>query len=276
MVSIRPGASKPPIFCVHASAGDLRLFHNLARHLDPERPVYGLRAIMRDRELGLPFVSFEEMAQRYVGELRAVQPNGPYILAGECTGGQLAYELAQQLRAGGDEVAALVLIDSYGPRGLKLRRFVPRRAYRLVDIIRMLGFHLRTVATIEPEARNEYVWSRVKRVRGMVATRAAVWRGQPVEEVIRRSGFERALGAYRPSAYVGRVVLLCGGSLQWGIEPIPALGWGEFAANIEVSESPCYFGTCLLEPVVHTLAGQVDRLLDGLSPAHRPARSSGP
>jgi hypothetical protein len=45
LVTIQPGsAAKPPLFCVHAEAGDVSLYYGLAGHLAPDRPVLGLCA----------------------------------------------------------------------------------------------------------------------------------------------------------------------------------------------------------------------------------------
>jgi len=45
----------------------------------------------------------EEMAAHYVELMRARQPRGPYFLGGWCYGGIIALEMAQQLRAAGEE-----------------------------------------------------------------------------------------------------------------------------------------------------------------------------
>src|SRR3954468_7974638 len=52
------------------------------------------------------------MAACYAQELRAFQPHGPYYLGGYCFGGNVAYEMARQLRAAGEEVALVALLDS--------------------------------------------------------------------------------------------------------------------------------------------------------------------
>ncbi len=262
VVAIRPGGSKMPIFCVHAAAGHLRLFHNLAQHLDPRWTVYGIRGVLRGRGGRVPYSSFEEMARRYADELRAVEPDGPYVIVGECSGGQLAYELARQLRDNSQDVALLVLIDSYGPAGPRLRRFVPRWAYRQVDTTRMLLFHLRAVAQIGAGSRGTYVSARLKRAVAAIVASGAARRGHVSEELVRKRGFEAALRTYRPSPYDGRVALLRGSRLPWGVRHASDLGWGDFAADLEITEVSCYFGTSLLEPAVHQVADHLGRALE--------------
>ncbi len=51
------------------------------------------------------------MASAYIAELMLQQPAGPYQIGGWSSGAQIAYEIAQQLIAGGDEVSLLALLD---------------------------------------------------------------------------------------------------------------------------------------------------------------------
>jgi thioesterase domain-containing protein len=56
--------------------------------------------------------SVEAIAAQFRRRLKAIRPNGPYLLAGGCEGGVLFYELALQLQRQGDEVAFLGLLDT--------------------------------------------------------------------------------------------------------------------------------------------------------------------
>lgn len=64
-------------------------------------------------ELKNPDTHIRDYATRYVEEIRAIQPNGPYKLAGYCIGGLIAFEIAQQIRAQGEQVD-LVLVERSG------------------------------------------------------------------------------------------------------------------------------------------------------------------
>ena len=55
--------------------------------------------------------TIETMAARHIEELRKVQPNGPYRVAGFCIGGIIAFEIARQLHAAGEHVDRLVIAD---------------------------------------------------------------------------------------------------------------------------------------------------------------------
>lgn len=267
LVAIRAGGSKPPVFCLHAQAGHLRLYQNLAEHLDQDRPLYGLQGVLSDESAGQAHCRFEDMARQYVREVREIQPRGPYVLLGECDGAELAYEMAQQLRALGEDVSMLALVDSFGPGGPRLRWFAPKAVYRLVDTARMVGFHLRTLSRLDRRAGRHYVTVRLARVLRRIATTIFGHRGMPSTELLRRRGFREALDAYLPVPYEGRVVLFCGTKLPWGIEPTRDLGWGSLVADLEVVELPCYFGTGLLEPTVGVLAQEFERALDTARPS---------
>jgi thioesterase domain-containing protein/acyl carrier protein len=124
LVPIRPEGALPPLFLVAGGMGgeqELLVYARLTRYLDPEQPFYGLRARGVD-DLVEPHESVEAMAAEYLEEIRRVQPHGPYYLSGGCVGGVVAFELAQQLRAAGEEVATLVLIDSNYPTRPRMMR----------------------------------------------------------------------------------------------------------------------------------------------------------
>jgi thioesterase domain-containing protein len=261
LVQIRAGGTTPPLYCVHAQAGHLRLFANLAPHLDPDRPVYGLRAVARDDAALSPYRRFEDMAERYASEIRAHQPSGAYYILAECNGGMLALELAQQLCATGAQVPLLALVDSFGPGEPRLRRLVPRRAYRYLHAVRMLEFHLLTVWRLDVSAKKAYVCERLARLLLRQRNRAAARRGATSPELIRQRGFGEALAVYQPERYPGRVVLFRGARLHWGLVRTNDLGWAAVAPDLEVVELPAYFGTTMLEPAVRLLA---ERMVDAL------------
>ncbi len=106
LVAIRPQGDRTPLYLVHGLGGEVGWFYNLANYLDPDVPLYGLQAPPK------PFSDLRAMASAYVTEVRAQQPKGPYRIGGYCVGGGVAYEMARQIREAGEQVAALVLIDS--------------------------------------------------------------------------------------------------------------------------------------------------------------------
>jgi len=86
----------------------------LARAIAPERAVrsYAYRGIEDDAP---PHATIEAIAEANVAELRAAAPHGPYLIAGHCLGGAVAFAMASALESAGERVAALVVIDAMAP-----------------------------------------------------------------------------------------------------------------------------------------------------------------
>ncbi|MFE3959849.1 non-ribosomal peptide synthase/polyketide synthase [Nocardia sp. NPDC059091] len=111
LLPLRPSGRGAPLFCVHPVGGISWSFAGLAPYLAEDRPIYGLQSPTLAADVPLPD-SIEEWAARYVREIRAVQPEGPYHLLGWSLGGVLAHAMAVQLQDEGQEVAVLAMLDS--------------------------------------------------------------------------------------------------------------------------------------------------------------------
>ena len=110
VVDIQPKGDRTPFFCVHGLTGDVLWFRELGQHLAPDQPFYGLQAQGLDGiQPGID--DLPTMAALYIDAMRTRQPEGPYYLGGASYGGTVALEMAQQLRAQGEEVALLVMFD---------------------------------------------------------------------------------------------------------------------------------------------------------------------
>lgn len=112
LVAIQPAGSHPPFFCVHGVGGNVLNFRELGALMGPDYPFYGFQAQGLDGKSPC-FTRIEEMAAHYLAEIKTVQPQGPYFFGGYSLGGVVAYEMAQQLRANGEQVGLLALLDTY-------------------------------------------------------------------------------------------------------------------------------------------------------------------
>lgn len=84
----------------------------LSRHLGEDQPLYKLDILAYEKEKGMHnTISVEKIARRFILEMKKVQPVGPYIMGGFCRNSLIAYEMAQQLIADGEEVAMLAVFD---------------------------------------------------------------------------------------------------------------------------------------------------------------------
>ncbi len=110
LVPITVGGSLPPLFAVPGGGGNVLNLAPLARDLGSDQPFYGLQSIGLDGSTE-PLERIEEMAERYLREVRQIQPHGPYRLLGVCFGATVAFEMSHQLLRAGEEVAFLGLVD---------------------------------------------------------------------------------------------------------------------------------------------------------------------
>lgn len=119
VIALERGGPKTPLFCICG----LQLYQNLARALRRSRTVYGVLAPAEVHFLesadpdALPDV--EALATEYAQAIRRTEPSGPYALCGASFGGLLAFEVARQLRAQGEEVTSVVLLDAVLERAVK-------------------------------------------------------------------------------------------------------------------------------------------------------------
>ena len=209
LVPIQPQGSKPPFFCVHAVGGNVLSLRDLARHLGEDQPFYALQSQgLNGKEH--PPTRVEDMAAYYIEEMRTVQPEGPYYLGGQSSGGLIALEIAQQLQSQGERVATLILIDTYDPSNRKLLVRIPFR--------NRVAFHLRAFLQLGSAYLLEWMKYRVKKVkfqleRGRAEIVKKIYAGleRPLPQSIRytyvREVIRQAVKSYTPQSYQGRITL---------------------------------------------------------------------
>ncbi|MEY4299163.1 MAG: hypothetical protein RIR25_399, partial [Verrucomicrobiota bacterium] len=101
------GGSRRPIFWFfNAPNQELK---GLAEVLGPDQPIYGFYsgALMVDEE------KVSAIAEHYIREVQAIQPDGPLIIAGNCRGGRCAIRMAVKLRELGREVSHLCILEMF-------------------------------------------------------------------------------------------------------------------------------------------------------------------
>ncbi|MET7938111.1 amino acid adenylation domain-containing protein [Streptomyces sp. NPDC005322] len=114
LLPLRTRGTAAPLFFLHPGGGFSWCYSGLVRHLGADVPVYGIQARGLDGAGPLP-ASMDEMTEDYLARIRSAQPHGPYRLAGWSFGGLTAQALAVRLRAEGEEVGMLAVLDSYPP-----------------------------------------------------------------------------------------------------------------------------------------------------------------
>ncbi|WP_240506262.1 non-ribosomal peptide synthetase [Thermoactinospora rubra] len=111
VLTLRAGAGRTPLFCVHPGRGIGWSYVALLPRLHPGRPVHALQSPALSRDYTPP-ATMGELAEEYLARVRAIQPEGPYLLLGWSFGGLLAYEMAARLRRSGQQVGLVASVDA--------------------------------------------------------------------------------------------------------------------------------------------------------------------
>ncbi|HEX8352122.1 MAG TPA: amino acid adenylation domain-containing protein, partial [Pyrinomonadaceae bacterium] len=261
LVEIRSGDAARPFFCVHPVSGHVLCYAELSRHLGTEQPFYGLQAVGVDGE-EFAHRRIEEMATHYVEALRAAQPAGPYMLGGWSMGGHVAYEMARQLHAHGEEVALLALIDSYAPSS---RRRAEDEASLLYGFAEDLGLPLERFSispgrldALPPDERLTYALEEAKKA-GVIHPDMSAEQARRLYELFKIN--VGAMNSYSPQPYPGRVTLFAAQERPDGSPHDPTLGWSGLAAGVEVHVVPGDHYSVVREPHVRFLAERLTACL---------------
>lgn len=111
VVTLQGQGTRPPFFCVHPIGGQVMAYRGLAELIGRGQPFHALQAVGASGDES-PLDSIPQMAERYLREVMALQPEGPYRLGGWSLGGVVAFEMARQLSQHDRQVALLALLDS--------------------------------------------------------------------------------------------------------------------------------------------------------------------
>jgi thioesterase domain-containing protein len=144
------------------------------------------------------------MAADYIGEILNVQPSGPFRLVGNCIGGVVAFEVAQQLRHQGHHVSTLVLMDTDYPshrlyaryRWRRLRDYFARQLETLYYYQRRLSHHQSELKARRWREKLGYVAGRTRTV-----VRDSMELQNPAE--MHKQSYQQTLRRYRPVPYDG-------------------------------------------------------------------------
>src|SRR5262245_17688215 len=111
LVKLRSGAEDAPLFLFSGGDGNPHGLAPLASRMRNFRALIGVDFCRQDDRGQLPS-TIEIMADRSYSAIRALQPRGPYCMAGYSFGGLVAIEVARLLKESGERIALLGLIDT--------------------------------------------------------------------------------------------------------------------------------------------------------------------
>ena len=268
LVPIQPKGSKPRFFCVHGAGGNVLLYRDLSRSLGTEFPFYGLQAQGLDRQAA-PLTTVEEMAERYLTEIRAFQPEGPYCLGGYCLGGTIAYEMAQRLRHDGEQVAFVALFDTYNftqtKEGHPLRYLWQKIKFHVGNLRGLSWKELPSYLSNKMRTASEGELSSLLKALTASRNRKGAHNKAHSFEAGLNAINDAAAAAYRPKPYPGRVIVFKP-KVNYDFFPDPRMGWGDIVTEgLEIAELPVNPHAMLVEPFVEGLARVLGAEIDSVS-----------
>jgi len=273
LVPINPVAqqagSRPPFFCVHALGGNVLEYYALANHLGKAQPFYGLQSAGLNGKHAA-HTRVEDMAAHYIKEMRELQPTGPYFIGGRSLGGMIAFEMARQLCAHGQEVGLLALLDTYPSGYAKLLRDQTTLRARLDRAVSRTKAHVANLSSLSLHDKLLYLVAKSKFAPRKM--KSHVWRrayssfanlGRPLPRVLQdiKELNSLAVREYVPQVYDGHVTLFWASSdLRASVDFVE--GWRALAGGgIDVHEIPGSHLDIVNEPHVQDLAKALSKSL---------------
>ena len=268
VVVIQGGGTRRPFFCIHAAGGNVLEYYDLARHLGPDQPFYGLQAKGLDGKEE-PHTNIREMAAHYIKEMLDIQPEGPYLIGGRSSGGTIAFEMACQLTAAGEEVALLALLDTYPAGYFKLLPHGKGPRGRVQQLVERVRAHAANLNELDAADKFTYLATKLRyapaKIKHKVYRRAyKIYRsiGRPLPAVLKNIEELNfmAVREYVPQTYSGRATLFSATDLTASFDVED--GWRQLVAELEVHTIPGNHQDMIKEPHVQVLAEKLRLCLD--------------
>jgi surfactin family lipopeptide synthetase A len=260
VIPINEKGNKPPLFLVHGAGGNILLYRDLVKNLGKDQPVYGIESIGVNGNYKLD-LSIEEMAAKYIKDMKKVSPEGPYLLGGYCMGGTIALEMARQLELEqSNNVILLALLESYNLNGQK-KPFIFRYYNKVQNII----FHIENLLSLNVNEMFRFLKDKAQTEQSRFLLRIKIG----IVKISKKFGLnfgrdyphfhleelnDRAQLLYHPKEYKGAITLFRPIKHFAGAND-PNFGWADFAEKgvntIKLNVRP---RGMLVEPFVKDLA----------------------
>ncbi len=255
LVPLRKQGTQPPLFCLYG----VLLYRELADQLDCDRPIYGVYLqeevdLLKTGRMDLFTSIFSDVptiARRYLQTIRSLQPHGPYYLVGESFGGLVAFEMAQQLRTAGEEVALVGLLDSWVPNSRKRLPFLQALMVHGQMLYKQGLPYLLEKIIKDPDAWKAKIG---KFLPGKREPLPAV-EVPPNFDDVRDAMRQQADRDYIPQTYDGKAVLFRAMERDpFEVNDDLTMGWGEVVPGLQIHDVPGDHIGILASPNVAVLA----------------------
>lgn len=260
IVPLKTDGDELPLFIIHGVGGNIINFYGLAMRIDSCQPVYGIQAqSLLHGEPGL--LRLEDMAAHYIHEIRKVQPHGPYRLLGYSFGGTVVLEMAHQLRAAGEPVAPLGMLDarsSHYEDGFKRQMPVQEKVSRRVN--RFRG----NTGRLSLRNRIAYIYDKIRTRSMRFGCALAASLNMKQVPSFMKSPYDInyvAIKRYKPRPYDGKMVLFRASEQEFADAPRD-LGWSLiFRQGVEIHEIEGDHERIFLEPSIDMLAAELQKAI---------------
>ncbi|MGD1703627.1 AMP-binding protein [Dapis sp. BLCC M229] len=274
VITIQSKGSKPPFFCIPGGVGTAFYLHSLAFHLGQDQPFYGLQARGMD-DRAEPQTNVEAIAADYIDALKNIQPQGPYFLGGHSFGGQVAFEISQQLQKQGDEIGLLAIFDIPAPLFSSFIIAGWDDTKYMSEVVRLFEYFLKEnleisyndLKVFSPDEQLDYVTERLVQKLHVRPSAAATRQVHGFVKVLKASVY--AMGHYHPEKlYPTPITLFRSSDVRvWNsaigvtdairnqLQKNSCLGWEQLSqGSVELETVPGDHITMMLEPHIQVLA----------------------
>ncbi len=297
LVPINTRGTRPPLFVVHS----YMLYGRLPQALGDDQPFYGLKQPPLGRYTTPDWV--EQMLQDHIKQIRIVQPEGPYQIAGWCFAGLMAYEVARRLEESGSTVSLLALFDAWSPysppvprqsdseepiqnqsSAAQPRDFIAKAQKH--SLWESITTHAKRLSQAGKGRRlwhvrmvfRELFWNFVNRSNRNIksaAYRFFTRHRLALPEVLRDTTVVTYewIRSYRPKPYRGDITLIRPRDIPLPEDADPTCRWGNMTlGDIRSVYVPGDRRTMFLAPNLQVLASGLRELMDERNPPESPAR----
>nr|MDJ0510840.1 amino acid adenylation domain-containing protein [Crocosphaera sp.] len=250
LVPIKSQGSKPPLFFINS----ISQARKLGDYLDINQPFYVLNVfgITEFLKPQISSLSLEKIATKFIEDIENVQPTGPYYLVTYCADSFLTFEIAQQLKAKGKEIALLVFIDSIW----KTEQF---DLYWYWYNWQQFGLdYLRESLKNKLFYTQEKLRINLQQLQGKLLMNNKITLSRTLEDVRLLKAFEQAREEYSPQRYEGKVTLFL--SKQYSLF-YPSKIASLVTEGVEINEIPGYHSSLFKEPYIISLAKKLQTYL---------------
>ena len=253
-----PASTTPILFCVPGIGGHSFQYRDLAPILSQTRPIHLLHREVE--ESAFSSLRVENQAALYLDDIRHLQKHGPYQLCGYSFGGHVAYELAQRLKAEGEQVSALIILDTANSdyyRNMPFSQAVRFwSTYAFDRISKYCHWMVRMEFSTFAKAAKFYFVNRMPRLFSSLG-------GARSKSVLNNpSSKDVDDPIYVPKRYSGRMLVIRAEGRAPEYRHSPSLGWNEVASEpIEIFSVPGDHLSFLLKPNVEHLAEKINAYL---------------